>query len=137
MSELKSHDLESTFAVLEPGATAVPVEVTPTIYEDLDRCFDNFRDHRLVSIYTFDSDWPTWEMHPAGDEVVCLLEGEAGMVFDRGGTEETVTLTKPGSYVIVPKGTWHTARVSRSARMLFITPGEGTQNRALAEKDRL
>ncbi len=132
-----AYDLQSTFAVLGPGCIAVPVEVTPTIYEDLDRRFDNFRDHRLVSIYTFDSDWPTWEMHPAGDEVVCLLEGEAGMVFDRGGTEETVTLTKPGSYVIVPKGTWHTARVSRSARMLFITPGEGTQNRALAEKDRL
>ncbi len=132
-----AYDLQSTFAVLGPGCIAVPVEDTPTIYEDLDRRFDDFRDHRLVSIYTFDSDWPTWEMHPAGDEVVCLLEGEAGMVFDRGGTEETVTLTKPGSYVIVPKGTWHTARVSRSARMLFITPGEGTQNRALAEKDRL
>lgn len=122
------YNLESTFAVLGPGATAVPVEVTPTIYADLDRRFDHFRGHHLVSIYTFESDWPTWEMHPAGDEVVCLLEGEARMIFDRDGAEDVVTLTRSGSYVIVPKGTWHTARVSRLARMLFITPGEGTQN---------
>jgi mannose-6-phosphate isomerase-like protein (cupin superfamily) len=134
MRTVRPLDLESTFAVLGPGASAVPVAVTPTIYEELDRRFDGFRGHHLVSIYTFTSDWPTWEMHPAGDEVVCLLDGEARMVFDRGGAEETVTLSKAGSYVIVPKATWHTAQVSKSARMLFITPGEGTQNRPLADK---
>lgn len=124
-------DLETTFAVLGPGATAVPIEMTPTFYEDLDRNFDGFRGHHLVSIYAFERDWPSWEMHPAGDEVVCLLSGSARMVFDREGKEEAVTLDKPGTYVIVPKATWHTAKVAKAARMLFITPGEGTQHRPL------
>jgi hypothetical protein len=32
--------------------------------------------------------------------------------------------------VVVPRNTWHTARVSGTTRMLFITPGEGTEIRA-------
>jgi quercetin dioxygenase-like cupin family protein len=41
-----------------------------------------------------------------------------------------VSLTEPGSFVIVPKGTWHTARIAKPTSMLFVTPGEGTQNKA-------
>ena len=122
-------DLAATFAVLAPQGNAIPVAVTPSLYEELDGRFDDFKGHTLVSCHTFDSAWPTWEMHPAGDEVVCLLAGEASFVFDRDGRKETVRLHEPGTCVIVPKATWHTARVAKAARMLFITPGEGTQNR--------
>jgi oxalate decarboxylase/phosphoglucose isomerase-like protein (cupin superfamily) len=69
-------------------------------------------------------------MHPAGDEVVVLLSGAAEMVLDRGDGKETVSLRQPGSFVIVPKGTWHTARIAEPTSMLFVTPGEGTQNKA-------
>jgi hypothetical protein len=31
----------------------------------------------------------------------------------------------------VPRGTWHTTKVHAPSSMLFITPGEGTQNRPL------
>jgi hypothetical protein len=31
--------------------------------------------------------------------------------------------------VLVPPNTWHTGKVRRSAKMLFVTPGEGTENR--------
>lgn len=125
----KPFDFASTVAVIGPDGSAVPVESGPTLYEDLDRDFDKFKGRRLVATYAFDSDWPTWEMHPAGDEIVCLLSGEVRMVFDRNGSEDIVHLTTPGSYVIVPKGMWHTARVVSAANMLFITPGEDTQNR--------
>ena len=64
----------------------------------------------------------------AGDEIVVLLSGEAVFLLDRGSCEEAVRLAEPGRYVIVPKGTWHTARIATSAAMLFITPGEGTEN---------
>jgi mannose-6-phosphate isomerase-like protein (cupin superfamily) len=84
---------------------------------------------RAGARYDF-ADWPTWEMHPAGDEVVVLMSGAAEMVLDRGGGHETVSLTQPGSFVIVPKGTWHTARISTPTSMLFVTPGEGTQNKS-------
>ena len=71
-------------------------------------------------------------MHPAGDEIVVLISGAARMVMDRDGDHHTTTLEKAGGYVIVPKGTWHTARIAARTRMLFITPGEGTANKAIA-----
>ena len=129
MQPSPSLDLTSTFVVFEPGHSAVPVPVTPTIYEELDARFENFKGRLLVSSFSFDSNWSTWEAHPAGDELVCLLSGDVTLVLDRNGTEEAVRLRAPGSFVIVPRGTWHTARTSVPSRMLFVTPGEETQNR--------
>jgi mannose-6-phosphate isomerase-like protein (cupin superfamily) len=123
-------NLETRWVVLGPALEAAEVQVTPTVFEDLHRHFEGFRGRVLVSMYSFESDWPTWECHPHGDEVVVLLEGSAEMVLEKAGAHESVRLAKAGDYVVVPKGTWHTARISASARMLFVTPGEGTQNRA-------
>ena len=120
------HDLDSTFVVLQPDQSAALVEVTPTVFEELDRRFGGFKGRVLVSSFSFDCDWSTWERHPAGDELVCLLSGRATLVLEGLGMEE---LSEPGSYVLVPKGTWHTARTTVPTRMLFVTPGEGTENR--------
>jgi mannose-6-phosphate isomerase-like protein (cupin superfamily) len=122
-------DLASTFVVLQPDQSAVPVPVTPTIWQDLDRRFDNFKGRVLVSCFSFAADWDTWEMHPAGDEIVCLLSGRASFEFE--GRGHVAELAAPGACVIVPKGTWHTAHTTVPTRMLFITPGEGTQNKAI------
>ena len=124
-------DLASTFVVVEPHHAAIPVAVTPAIFAELDERFDHFKGRLLVSSFGFDSDWSSWEVHPAGDEIVCLLSGDVTMVLDRNGVEEVVHLRDPGSFLIVPKGTWHTARTSVPTRMLFVTPGEGTQNRPI------
>ena len=132
LSHARAADLASTFVVLAPDKAATPVAVTPTLFDELDRRFDGFRDHVLVSSFAFDCDWSTWERHPAGDEVVCLLSGAVTMVLDRDGAEETIELREPGSFVIVPRATWHTARTEVPTRMLFVTPGEATQNRAVA-----
>jgi mannose-6-phosphate isomerase-like protein (cupin superfamily) len=126
-----SLDLATTFVVLQPDHSAIPVTVTPTIFEELEKRFDGFKDRLLVSSFSFDSDWPTWEVHPAGEEIVCLLSGDVTMVLARDGVEESIHLRDPGSFVIVPRGTWHTARTSVPTKMLFVTPGEGTQNKAV------
>jgi quercetin dioxygenase-like cupin family protein len=123
------HDLSSTFVVLQPDQSAVAVEVTPTIWEELDRRFDQFKGRVLVSSFSFERDWSTWERHPAGDEIVGLLSGMVTLVLDRNGAEEPIALRDAGSYVIVPKGIWHTARTSVPTKMLFVTPGAGTENK--------
>jgi mannose-6-phosphate isomerase-like protein (cupin superfamily) len=123
------HDLASTFVVLKPDQSAALVEVTSTVFQELDRRFGGFKGHVLVSAFNFDSDWPSWERHPAGDELVCLLSGQVTLVLDREGDEHTAELRTPGEFVLVPKGTWHTARTRVPSTMLFVTPGEGTQNK--------
>lgn len=32
-----------------------------------------FRLEYLIAMHAFESDWTLWEMHPGGDEVVCLV----------------------------------------------------------------
>lgn len=129
MTVAAAPEFDSTFVVLEPDLSAVAVPVTPTVFADLDARFDHCKGRVLISSFAFDSDWSTWEMHPHGDEIVCLLEGDVHVVFDQDGSEAVLHLAKPGAFAIVPRGTWHTARTSVPTRMLFMTPGEGTDHR--------
>ena len=122
------HDLTQTRLVLGPGGDATPKAVSPSFYEELDKDFDGFRGHVLIAEHTFDGPWPTWEVHPMGDELVYLLEGDVDFVFWIDGAEVPLRVDQPGSYVVVPKGTWHTARPRKLTRLLFVTPGEGTLN---------
>lgn len=120
------YDLETTQVILGPRMDATAKAVTPEFYAELDREFDGFAGHVLVARHAFSAAWPGWEMHPRGDEIVCLLSGDIDFVLWTGGGESVVHLDQPGSCVVVPKGTWHTARPRRPTEMLFFTPGEGT-----------
>ncbi len=126
--------LASHFVVMNRDLGADVVEVSDTLYAELDEKYGGFAGHSLIASHSFDSDWPTWEMHPAGDEFVMLLSGAADMVLLQDGDENIASLDSPGSFVIVPRGTWHTARVAQAATMLFVTPGEGTENRVEPER---
>lgn len=92
----------------------------------------DFHHQYLVSGHTFEQDWTMWEMHPHGDEVVCLLSGEATFVLEHSHGREEVVLSRVGMFVVVPRGTWHTAKVARPASLLFITAGEGTRHREIS-----
>ncbi|HEX7644052.1 MAG TPA: cupin domain-containing protein [Burkholderiaceae bacterium] len=87
--------------------------------------------HLLVSSFEFNEDWATWEMHPHGDELACLLAGEAELVLRQDGKENNVIL-KAGASFLIPRGAWHTARTSRPCRLLLVTHGKDTQ---VAPKD--
>ncbi|MEA5448757.1 hypothetical protein VB780_09280 [Leptolyngbya sp. CCNP1308] len=130
-NEIEPLDISSTFVVMNAEGSAVPVPVGDNFYEELDRNFGDFKDKRLVSHHRFDQDWDSWEMHPAGEEFVCLLSGRVDFVLEQDGVENVAALTIAGAYVIVPQGVWHTAKVHQPSSVLFITPGEGTQHRAV------
>ena len=84
---------------------------------------------RLVSMYRFTEDWTSWEMHPAGAEVVVCIAGAMTLHQEMAdGTKATVTLG-PGDYAINPPGAWHTADVAGEATGVFITAGWGTEHR--------
>lgn len=84
---------------------------------------------RLVSQYSFTESWTSWEMHPAGDEVVICIAGEITLIQELpDGTASSVTL-RAGEYAINERGVWHTADVASHATALFITAGMGTEHR--------
>lgn len=124
----KALRLASNFVVLKDGFHADTVAVTDDLYQRLDEEYKDFAGHLLISSYAFDADWPTWEVHPAGDEFVILVSGDVDLVLAKDGGDETVRLSEPGTFVIVPGNTWHTARVRSHSVMMFMTPGEGTIN---------
>jgi len=83
---------------------------------------------RLLCSLSMGADWTNWEMHPAGDELLLMLEGRAVFVFDLADGFKEIELTT-GRLLVVPKGVWHTARVSEPSRLVAITAGAGTQHR--------
>ena len=121
-------DLTETRLVMGPQGDATPKAVSPAFYAELDAEFDGFGGHVLLSEHAFEDDWGSWEMHPKGDEIVYLIEGDVDFVLWTGTDERTLRVDRPGTYIVVPKGTWHTARPRRPTRMLFLTPGEGTRH---------
>jgi len=90
--------LASNFVILSDKFEADTVEVTQDLYERLD------------------------------EEFVILVSGDADLILAKDDGDETVRLTEPGTFAIVPRDTWHTARIRSHTVMMFITPGEGTVN---------
>ncbi len=127
-----AHRLEDEFIHLGLGATAVvqPGFTGMEWYEGYgERHGADGAEGRLVSQYDFTESWDSWEMHPAGEELVVCLSGEMTLVQEiPDGTMHKQTIG-PGQYAINPAGVWHTANVPVAATALFITAGEGTQGR--------
>lgn len=86
------------------------------------------REGRLVTIHTFREPWPTWEVHPHGEELVVCLRGTVTLHQEVGNDVRTVRLTE-GQAIVNPAGVWHTADVDGEATALFVTAGLGTQQR--------
>ncbi|MAE96953.1 MAG: cupin [Deltaproteobacteria bacterium] len=83
---------------------------------------------RLIMVETTPSDWPSWECHGEGDEIVIVLEGRAEFIQEIGGEERRMPV-RPGVTLINPKGIWHTADVQESLTAIYITPCPGTEHR--------
>lgn len=129
VEDIGPHRIEDAYVGLDAGAGARVLPVTPTFWQTLDTAaFADVR--RLVSCFTFTAPWSTWEMHPAGEEIVLLLSGRACLHLQHGDEPvREVVLEHAGDYVLVPAGAWHTATTSEPTTMLFVTPGEGTVHR--------
>ena len=94
-----------------------------------ERVADDGAEGRLVAMSSWSSDWASWEMHPAGDELVVCIAGAMTVHQEQpDGSIVSVTLG-PGDYAINPPGIWHTADVPEQATALFVTSGLGTDHR--------
>jgi mannose-6-phosphate isomerase-like protein (cupin superfamily) len=87
----------------------------------------------IVSEFECSADWSNWEMHPHADEFVYLLCGAADMLLEDTSGIRSVRLDRRGA-LVVPRGVWHTARVTAPSRMLFITRGAGTVHKPVDKR---
>lgn len=126
---IKTHSITKEFVVIDASKRATLETADAGLYGRLGANYAGFKACELISCHQFASDWDTWEIHPHGDEVVILLAGQVTFVLQLDGGETSVSLQEEGDYVVVPKDVWHTARTSTQSKLLFITPGEGTQNK--------
>ena len=124
---MESFDITDTYVHLSDGPEARPVEVGPDFWEKIGGRED-LHGGRLVCAFHFSESWKSWEMHPAGDEIVMLLSGAVDLVLEQQGGPRVIEL-RDRATCIVPAGVWHTARVHRPSEALHITRGAGTQVR--------
>ncbi|MEM1176498.1 MAG: cupin domain-containing protein [Pseudomonadota bacterium] len=125
---MQTRQLDTTFAVVKPDQRVDCVDVQPELYAALDADYEQFKHHALVACHHFHDDWPSWERHPAGDEIVVLLSGTVTLVIRSATGDDSLTLFEQGDYAVVPQNAWHTAKITEPTTMLFITPGEGTEH---------
>jgi len=57
------------------------------------------------------------------------MSGRVTFVLELADGTREIELGGRGAYLVVPRGTWHTARDASAASLLFITAGEGTEHR--------
>jgi len=123
---MTAFDLEKTYLGLDGKGRVTAMAGGPEFWRTVDK--NPNAGGTLVTVSTGDGDWKHWEMHPRGDEVLIVLEGNGRMIFEQPDGEQTFDLA-PGSTLIVPAGTWHRAVGQKQLRLLFMTYGEGTTHK--------
>ncbi len=122
--------MNAAYARLRPDGSAEPLPVDANFWQSLAAGkFGDFHNEYLVTTQSFTQNWPLWEMHPQGDEIVVLIAGSLDLILEKKTGNKILPLREPGAWALVPKGHWHTARVHALSVVLFITAGEGTQHR--------
>ena len=125
-------DLADTVVHIGLGSTLTPFSGWNWEQATLDRYRDatagDGAEGRMVCLLPQTETWAGWERHPAGEELVLLLEGRIDLIQEIDGEEQRVEL-RAGEAAINPPGVWHTADVHEPGRGLFITPGTGTEHR--------
>ena len=71
-----------------------------------------------------------WEMHPGGDECLHLLSGAINIIMEDRDLSRAIEL-RAGGGCVIPRGQWHRQVVQKPGDLLFITPADGTQHRAI------
>ncbi|MEM8766299.1 MAG: hypothetical protein AAGE43_02560 [Pseudomonadota bacterium] len=84
----------------------------------------------LISFYFLDFDFPQKEMHPKGDELLVLHDGQA-TVYLEGPDGVTAHTLKARESLLIPKGVWHWAQCVTPGWLTVITFGGRTEHKAL------
>lgn len=123
-----SFDPRTTYVHLKASGAA-PVEAGPQFWADLSdgRCA---YPGRLAMILPMVDDFPHWERHPQGEELIIMLAGVCLLIVETDAGDVRTRL-EAGQAVLVPAGAWHRAEVLEPGEALFVTEGEASEHRQL------
>ena len=127
--EPAAFDLTATYIHLTDGSAATPMAGGMEFWRNIQQRTE-LAEGRLIINSNQTTDWPHWEMHPAGDEVLFLVSGELELILELDGGERRIPL-KAGEAFIVPRGIWHRALVRKPGQLVGITRGWGTEHRPI------
>jgi mannose-6-phosphate isomerase-like protein (cupin superfamily) len=130
----KPFSLNSTYLHLRPDESARAMPGGAAFWAGIGERTDLDRG-RLMGTTRQAADWDHWERHPAGDEILTLLSGKLEIVLETEAGERRHTLGA-GETFVVPRGLWHRGIVHEAGELMFITPGAGTEHRAVQEEAR-
>ena len=119
-------DLRMTYLALDRAGGVTKMPGGPAFWQSIET--NPAANGTLITASALTGDSQTWEMHPKGDEIVTLLDGDVDFIFETERGEQ-VNRMGPGEAIVVPRGVWHRAAVRKPGRMLYITFGEGTTHK--------
>lgn len=122
-------DLATSYIHLEASGAALSEAVDAGFWERLGRAGAHDQPHRLMGEVHGSQGSSDWEMHPNGDEVLWLLEGDVDIVMEQADRSQQVVALHSGYGCVVPRGQWHQQVWQRPGRLLFVTAGAGTEHR--------
>jgi mannose-6-phosphate isomerase-like protein (cupin superfamily) len=124
MRHIPAFDLGAFSAFVSPDGQISREEVTDDFWT---RRVLEFGAGQLISSFPTIFSWPSWEMHPNGDELIFQTSGITEFIVEGF---DAPTILRAGCFLIVPKGHWHTANCIEAGEAVYVTNGEGTQHRS-------
>lgn len=126
-----SFDPKTTYIHLAPSG-ASEVDTSGDFWGDLTSGRQVYPG-RLAMVLPMTGDFPHWERHPAGEELLVMLSGAMDVILEEESGERTVRL-EAGQAMLIPTGVWHRAVMLEPGETLFVTEGEGTEHKPIEEK---
>ena len=84
MTDPGPFDVDTTFLRLRGEGSVEALPVGTDFWSRLmSGQLGNFHHEYLVTSARYESDWPGWEQHPLGDEIVILLSGAVTFVLEQ------------------------------------------------------
>ena len=115
---MKPHDVQAVLATISPEEMTLARGDASRIFAELNQC--------AVGAVRF-SEKPPWERHPAGDELLHVLDGELELSLLAAESRVDIIL-RAGSVFVVPRGFWHRSCPHGAVSMLFVTPTQGGEH---------
>lgn len=127
MTAPRAFSPSSTFVQLKPGGSVTTMKVDKAFWASLrDRPIEGHL-AGLVPMYRNFS----WERHPDGDELLCVVSGAIAVVLEHDGAQEVAEVIAERAFV-VPRGVWHRVLVREPGKLMFCTPGPRTEHRSVS-----